>query len=686
MFAQKIHITPRQKKVAIITIASLIVLLAVGFIYYFSVRQGLLDRAIAKAQKQLKDDYALNLSMHSYGFAGLTTVRMDGVQVVPDSGERLLNAKQMRVSVAFWPLLRKQIHLDELGLDQTALTLVKDGDHSNYDFLFKKKDSSSSETKQKRTLSQSIDRLIGQAFDKIPENLELNDVRVTYQDSSGTQGIRIPEGKMRGGKYDVDVFLNELTDKWNLKGEIDKDDESFRVTVASETPNMEVPFLRSRLGLAVTFEEVTFDLKEIKRHGANQMKLLGNWEVKDLQVFHRRLSEKPVLIPNASAEGGFIVDENAIELAEGSEIRVKDFIVKPQFKYRHRPTPFLELSVHTGKFEAQDFFDAIPDELFENLKGLEVKGEIAYQLDFAVDFDNPDSLLFRSQMDDRALKIVKWGQANIASLNQPFVHEVYEDTAKLRDIVVGPNNPNFRTLSNIAPILQRTVLNTEDPFFYDHHGFEEEAFKLSIVKNIEERGFKRGASTISMQLIKNLYLNRNKTMMRKFEEILLVWLMERSQAVSKDRLFEIYLNIIEWGKNIYGIAEASNYYFGKAPDKLDLGESLFLSSIIPRPKTGLASFDYTGHLKPWVRRHFNTYGYILNKLNQLNDVAVPEAYGFYGVTLQPNLRPPRPYGVVDSVPSSDDLHDLIEDIDVEEQQRQRLLERLFGGQDSTRNN
>ena len=679
MFATKIHITPQQKKWLFISLAALLLLLTIGFIYYFSVRQGLLDRAVLRAQKQLKEDYGLTLRMDDYGFAGLSTVALSGVAVIPDSGAQLMEVQQLQVSVEFWPLLRKRIKLDAVGMDHASLTMVKEGDRANYDFLFRKKNMATTDTTAKGgSLAQTVDRLIRQAFDKIPSNLDLNEVHVTYQDSSGIQGLHVPEGKMRNGRYDVDVFLNEVSDKWNLKGRIDADDEAFSVTVTSDRPDMEVPFLRSRLGLAVRFKEVTFDLKEIKRHGKNQLKLAGNWEVESLQIQHRRLSEKPIVVPAASAEGGFLLDENSVELLENSSIKVRDFVVKPQLKYTHTPSKQLELAVHTGKFKAQDFFDAIPNGLFETLDGLKVKGDIAYQLDFKVDFDNPEDLVFQSRIDDRALQIVNWGKADVAALNQPFVHGVYEDTTKLRDIVVAPSNPNFKSLTQIAPILQRTVLNTEDPFFYKHHGFEEEAFTLSIVTNIKERAFKRGASTISMQLVKNLYLDRNKTMTRKFEEILLVWLMERSQAVSKDRLFEIYLNIIEWGKNVYGITEAANYYFGKTPDALNIGESLFLSSIIPRPKTGLASFDYTGHLKPWVRRHFNTYGYILSKLNQLNDVAVPEAYGFYGVTLQPNLRPPRPYGVVDSVPSTDDLHDLIEDIDVEEQQRRTLLERIFG--------
>lgn len=167
-------------------------------------------------------------------------------------------------------------------------------------------------------------------------------------------------------------------------------------------------------------------------------------------------------------------------------------------------------------------------------------------------------------------------------------------------------------------------------------------------------------------------------MMRKFEEILLVWLMERSGQVSKDRLLEIYMNIIEWGNDVYGIKEATDYYFGKTPANIGVGESLYLSSIIPRPKTGLSSFDYTGHLKPWVRKHFNTYGYIMSRRNQLQDEQVPEAYGFYQVVLQPNLRPARPKGASDSAMTHDNIKDMVDEIDREERIRRSLIERLFG--------
>ena len=668
-----------RKKWFIITVASIVGVLLIGFIYAMSVRGEMLNKAVAKVQKKLKDDYQLNFLVDRFSFAGLTTVEFQKVKIVPDSAEQLAAIDQFKVSVKLFPLLSGNVQLDQLDLKNANITLVKEDSTANYDFLFrKKKDQDSTQNTPTRTLAETVDNLLKRAFQAVPNNLNMENVSLSFQDSSATQAVRIPEGSIDDGDYDIDVFLNEQEAKWNFKGNINSKRQTASVTVSSENKDAEVPFLGRRYGLHVRFDEITFHLDDVVRKGKENLQVQGGWSTKNLQVKHHRLSEEPIVLPEGAADGGFVVSENTIELLQGTKVQVKDFTFQPKVKFSRKPKKILELAVHTGKFKAQHFFDALPTGLFENLDGIQVDGDIQYDMDFKVDIDDPDGLQFASKIDDSALKVVKWGKANIAELNGPFVYEAYEDSVKMRDIGLSAANPNFTPLDQIAPILKKVVLNTEDPFFYKHNGFELEAFQLSIVTNIKEKKFKRGASTISMQLIKNLYLNRNKTMMRKFEEILLVWLMEQSKEVSKDRLFEIYLNIIEWGKNVYGIKEAANYYFGTTPDKLTIGESLYLSSIIPRPKTGLSSFDYTGGLKPWVMKHFNTYGYILNKLNQLEGEQVPANYGFYQVQLQPNLRPPRPRGVPDTMMSHDNIKDMVDDIDNEEKIRRSLIEKLFG--------
>ena len=99
-----------------------------------------------------------------------------------------------------------------------------------------------------------------------------------------------------------------------------------------------------------------------------------------------------------------------------------------------------------------------------------------------------------------------------------------------------------------------------------------------------------------MQLTKNLFLNRNKVFSRKFEEMVLVWLIEDYHLISKERMFEIYVNIAEWGPNIIGIGEASDFYFGKKPQELTLGECLYLASLIRAPKHYRNTLDEYGNV------------------------------------------------------------------------------------------
>jgi membrane peptidoglycan carboxypeptidase len=140
-------------------------------------------------------------------------------------------------------------------------------------------------------------------------------------------------------------------------------------------------------------------------------------------------------------------------------------------------------------------------------------------------------------------------------------------------------------------------MTSEDGGFYLHRGFIQDSFRESIITNIKEGRFVRGGSTISMQLIKNVFLSRNKTIVRKLEEALIVWLIENQQVCSKERMYEVYLNIIEWGPLIYGANEASRFYFNKDASKLTLAEAIFMASIIPRPKYFKYNFDENGHLR-----------------------------------------------------------------------------------------
>ena len=137
-------------------------------------------------------------------------------------------------------------------------------------------------------------------------------------------------------------------------------------------------------------------------------------------------------------------------------------------------------------------------------------------------------------------------------------------------------------LSRISPYLVEAVLIAEDDKFWSHKGFDFEALRKAVERDIKERKFKVGGSTITQQLAKNLFLRPTKNPSRKLKEAILAWRIER--AVPKKRILEIYLNVAEWGDSIYGIEAAARHYYGKGASALGPMESSRLAASLPNPK------------------------------------------------------------------------------------------------------
>ena len=134
----------------------------------------------------------------------------------------------------------------------------------------------------------------------------------------------------------------------------------------------------------------------------------------------------------------------------------------------------------------------------------------------------------------------------------------------------------------ISPFLRRAVIVTEDAAFFDHDGIDMAEIKASLEKNWEEGNFLRGGSTITQQLAKNLYLSPSRNPMRKVTELLIARRLEA--ALTKQRIFEIYLNMIEWGDGIFGCEAAARTYFGKSCANLDVPEAALLAGAIINPR------------------------------------------------------------------------------------------------------
>jgi len=163
-----------------------------------------------------------------------------------------------------------------------------------------------------------------------------------------------------------------------------------------------------------------------------------------------------------------------------------------------------------------------------------------------------------------------------------FKITVYDWNKKSHPFIVGPKNPYYVSWNNISSNVKWAVILSEDSKFYRHHGVDYEALKQAFKKNLEMGRYVRGGSTITQQLAKNLFLTREKTLIRKFKELIIAFIME--MRLTKTRILELYLNLAELGPMVYGVSHASHFYFGKGPSNLNPLESAMLSALLPGPK------------------------------------------------------------------------------------------------------
>ncbi len=158
----------------------------------------------------------------------------------------------------------------------------------------------------------------------------------------------------------------------------------------------------------------------------------------------------------------------------------------------------------------------------------------------------------------------------------------YDVKGKLLASIHGEANREVVSLDKISPELKRAVLASEDSDFYFHHGINPKGVGRALVSNWRGGGVREGGSTVTMQLVKNLFLSRRKEFTRKIAEAVLAIRLE--QILPKDQILEMYLNQVYWGHNNYGIQTAARTYFNKSADNLTLAESAMLAGLIQAPE------------------------------------------------------------------------------------------------------
>ena len=168
-------------------------------------------------------------------------------------------------------------------------------------------------------------------------------------------------------------------------------------------------------------------------------------------------------------------------------------------------------------------------------------------------------------------------------------------------------------LSRISPYLRQAVVAAEDASFFTHEGFDWEGIKDAALYNLEAGEFKRGGSTITQQLAKNLYLSSERSLLRKARETLITRSLE--QHLTKERILELYLNVAEWGQGVYGAEAASRHHFKKSSRDLTADEAAWLAAILPSPRR----YDPLRKTTALTRRHNR----ILSRIDRESTLSAP---------------------------------------------------------------
>ncbi|PST85024.1 penicillin-binding protein [Pedobacter yulinensis] len=631
----KINVPKKYLKIAGWTFGVLaIILFATGAVAY-SKREALLTKMVNRAVSKAQRDYGLKVRINEYGFRGLSTVHLSGVSVVPENRDTLSSISELTVSVKLFPLLFGNVKLSQVNLDKGSFSVVLKDSVTNLDFFLKRK-KDSTEKKGKMDLSSLASNLLNQVLYKIPDDMDLRNFRFSLNDNdTASLDFLVSRATIDDGDLESTILVNGNAATWHANGALHPGRKKLNIMVFAEGRKVELPYLNNKLNARISFDTVQTELKDAGYSGG-EFKISGSWAVKNLLINQQRIASNDIIVPNARLDAEVFVGENYLGLDSASTIYVDKASLHPFLQYTLTPNKVYEMKVRAEEQDAQAIFNALPVGMFESLGGLKVSGKLRYDMEFLLDTAEPDSVKFNSTLTPTNFKILKWGKVNLQKINSDFVYTPYEYGKKMRDIVIGPSNPNFTPLNEISPNFKNGVLTAEDPSFFSHKGFVQESIRKSIVVNFKEKKFVRGGSTISMQLVKNVYLSRQKTLARKVEEILIVWLIENNRLVSKSRMLEVYFNIMELGQNVYGIGEASRHYFGKRPADLTVGEGLFLTNIVPRPKIALYKFRGDGGLKDYLLPYFRFIGNIMARRG-LTPVDT-NGYGFYNVRLREGLR------------------------------------------------
>ncbi len=328
---------------------------------------------------------------------------------------------------------------------------------------------------------------------------------------------------------------------------------------------------------------------------------------------------------------------------------------------------YLDLVVRLDSTDAERVRSALPEAILGPLAGMRLRGRVGWELDLHVPLHQVSSMSWTSTVprEEFGVDQLSW-DTNVYKLNGAFLAGVGDPATRTNALIPAMRlpssmwtselsefrpwtverwreadaelagavaasppaivrdgetpeplemNPAYRyvRLERMSRWVPRAILTAEDGDFFYHHGVNFYTLPRALERNLIAGEIQFGASTISMQLVKMLFLDAGRVVSRKLQEVFLVHLMESVVPVAKERILELYINLAEFGPGVYGIADASWYYFRKNPSQLTAGEAVWIASVLPSPRR-YHQYYAAGAISPgWFERMKGYFAIMLER-------------------------------------------------------------------------
>lgn len=575
--------------------AILVLLITLGLLVTVFAKQAI-HKKIAKVEQERNVNIDIGqLKIVHYSIFGTFDIRINDLTVQDKkASEPFLHSDKIRTKVQVLKGFKRTLILKDVEADNLKIHAVKQNGKCNYNFIKSKGNG----TKSERNYQKLVTKLLGKVSDICPTHMEIDKLTAVTDIDSSHVRYTITDWEMRSGKGTGKAVVQDGSarpESWAIACNVDKKKQQYSGSIVRDGDAQakgSLPFLRLFEQMDVQLHEAKGQftlLKSNKKH--TDCTLSGT--IRGLQCEHHYIADVPVRIDSVGADLKMSVFAKAIELDSTSVVKLNRATLHPYVRFSNDKSKRIVFKINEKDRDAEPLFASLPADLFQVIPNMKVTGKMGFNCLFDCDFGCVDSLDFDFNFvnSQRSVRVAE-GLGEITRFNDQFEYTFYDNGEPVRSLWIGPNNPYFCPSYEIPDLLKQAILASEDGAFFVHNGFCKSAMENALAADIKAGKMRRGGSTITQQLVKNLFLSRKKVLTRKFEEILLVWLIEDQHLISKERMFEIYVNIVEWAPGVIGIGEAAEFYFHKRPYELTMPECIYLATLIRAPK------HYAGTLNP----------------------------------------------------------------------------------------